>query len=97
MHNLLADSQFLIFGPDQEKCGGLEVVLNAGNNFLTYNWSTGDIGVKTIVVDSTGYWVWYKKDLVPGSLIIMEHNQIQFISHLKIVQESMTIITFFQI
>ena len=51
----------LNLGPDQEKCGGLEVVLNAGNNFLTYNWSTGDIGVKTIVVDSTGIGYGTKK------------------------------------
>ncbi|MBE0646645.1 MAG: T9SS type A sorting domain-containing protein [Bacteroidales bacterium] len=42
----------LNLGPDQEVCAGIEVILDAGN-FMTYNWSTGDLG-QTATIDSSG-------------------------------------------
>ncbi len=50
----------LNLGPDQDVCGDQVVILDAGI-FTNYNWSTGDIGVKTIEVDSSGVGFGTKK------------------------------------
>jgi len=83
----IGGQHILNLGPDQEKCAGLQVDVDAGTTFLTYNWSTGDIGVKTITIDSTGVGIGTKR-FGAGSQMQMVYNQIRFILPLRIAQGS---------